>query len=61
MQWTTSFPKSPGWYWLRRPDFGDEIVKVEDSEEEMTKLNRAYEVLSDEELKKKYDKYLKVD
>ena len=32
-----------------------------DSEEEMTKLNRAYEVLSDEELKKKYDKYLKVD
>ena len=36
MQWTTSFPKIPGWYWLRRPDFDDEIVKVEDSGDEMT-------------------------
>jgi len=33
----------------------------EDSEEEMVKLNKAYEVLSDEELREKYDKYLKVD
>jgi len=33
----------------------------EDSEEEMVKLNKAYEVLSDEELRGKYDRYLKVD
>ncbi len=33
----------------------------EDSEEEMVELNRAYEVLSDEERREKYDKYLKVD
>ena len=33
----------------------------EDSEEEMVKLNKAYEVLSDEESRKKYDRYLKVD
>ena len=33
----------------------------EDSEEEMAELNKAYEVLSDEELRTKYDKYLKVD
>ena len=33
----------------------------EDSEEEMVKLNKAYEVLSDEGSKKKYDRYLKVD
>ena len=33
----------------------------EDSEEEMAELNKAYEVLSDEELRAKYDKYLKVD
>lgn len=33
----------------------------EDSEEEMVKLNKAYEVLSDEENREKYDKYLKVD
>ena len=33
----------------------------EDSEEEMVKLNKAYEVLSDEVSKKKYDRYLKVD
>jgi molecular chaperone DnaJ len=33
----------------------------EDSEEEMVKLNKAYEVLSDEELRRKYDRYLKVD
>jgi len=32
-----------------------------DSEDEMAKLNRAYEVLSNEELREKYDKYLKVD
>jgi len=32
-----------------------------DSEEEMVELNRAYEVLSDEERREKYDKYLKVD
>ena len=31
-----------------------------DSEEEMVKLNKAYEVLSDEERREKYDKYLKV-
>ncbi len=31
----------------------------EDSEEEMAKLNKAYEVLSDKELKEKYDKYFK--
>ena len=33
----------------------------EDSEEEMVELNKAYEVLSDEESRKKYDRYLKVD
>ena len=33
----------------------------EDSEEEMVELNKAYEVLSDEENREKYDKYLKVD
>ena len=33
----------------------------EDSEEEMIKLNKAYEVLSDKENKEKYDKYLKVN
>jgi len=32
----------------------------EDSEEAMAKLNKAYEVLSDEELREKYDKYLRV-
>ncbi len=32
-----------------------------DSEEEMAELNRAYEVLSDEERREKYDKYLKID
>ncbi len=32
-----------------------------DSEEEMMELNRAYEVLSDEERREKYDKHLKVD
>ena len=32
----------------------------EDSEEEMTMLNKAYEVLSDEETRKKYDTYLDV-
>ena len=33
----------------------------EDSEEEMAELNKAYEVLSDEESRKKYDRYLKKD
>jgi len=33
----------------------------EDSEEEMVELNKAYEVLSDEESREKYDRYLKVD
>lgn len=33
----------------------------EDSEKEMAELNKAYEVLSDEELRKKYDNYFKVD
>jgi len=33
----------------------------EDSEEEMIKINKAYEVLSDETSKEKYDKYLKLD
>jgi len=33
----------------------------EDSEEEMVELNKAYEVLSDEDLREKYDRYLKVD
>ncbi len=32
-----------------------------DSEEEMVELNKAYEILSDEEKREKYDKYLKVD
>ena len=33
----------------------------ENSEEEMAALNKAYEILSDEEQRAKYDKYLKVD
>ena len=33
----------------------------EDSEEEMAELNKAYEVLSDEERREKYDRYLKTD
>jgi len=33
----------------------------EDSEEAMVELNRAYEILSDEESKERYDKYLKID
>ena len=33
----------------------------EDSEDEMVELNKAYEVLSDEERREKYDRYLKVD
>ena len=33
----------------------------EDSENEMAELNKAYEVLSDKELREKYDRYLKVD
>ena len=33
----------------------------EDSEEAMVELNKAYEVLSDEVSRKKYDRYLKVD
>ena len=33
----------------------------EDSEEEMTELNKAYEVLSDKELREKYDRYFRVD
>ena len=33
----------------------------EDSEEEMVELNKAYEILSDKELREKYDRYLKVD
>ena len=33
----------------------------EDSEEAMVELNKAYEVLSDEVNRKKYDRYLKVD
>lgn len=33
----------------------------ENSEEEMAALNKAYEILSDEERREKYDKYLKVD
>ncbi|MGY5149048.1 MAG: DnaJ domain-containing protein [Candidatus Nitrosopumilus sp. bin_68KS] len=33
----------------------------EDSEDEMVKLNKAYEVLSDKDSREKYDKYLKVD
>ena len=32
-----------------------------DSEEEMAELNKAYEVLSDEERREKYDRYRKVD
>lgn len=32
----------------------------EDSEEEMIKLNKAYEVLSDKDRRERYDKYLKV-
>ncbi len=33
----------------------------EDSEEEMIKINKAYEVLSDNISKERYDKYLKKD
>ena len=33
----------------------------EDSEEEMAELNKAYEVLSDQERRETYDKYLKID
>jgi hypothetical protein len=33
----------------------------EDSENEMAELNKAYEVLSDKELREKYDRYLNVD
>ncbi|MGV7226616.1 MAG: DnaJ domain-containing protein [Nitrosopumilus sp.] len=33
----------------------------EDSEEEMAELNRAYEVLSDKDLRKKYDRYFRVN
>ena len=33
----------------------------EDSEEEMAELNKAYEVLSDKELREKYDRYYRVD
>jgi len=33
----------------------------ENSEEEMMKINKAYEVLSDEISKEKYDKYFKKD
>jgi len=33
----------------------------DDSDEEMVELNKAYEVLSDEVSRKKYDRYLKVD
>lgn len=33
----------------------------EDSEDEMAELNKAYEVLSNNELREKYDKYFKVD
>ncbi len=33
----------------------------EDSEEEMAELNKAYEVLSDEEQREKYDRYLNVN
>jgi len=33
----------------------------DDSEEEMIKINKAYEVLSDETSKERYDKYLKKD
>lgn len=32
-----------------------------DSEEEMAEINKAYEVLSDQERRERYDKYLKVD
>ncbi len=33
----------------------------ESSEEEMAELNKAYEILSDKELRKKYDTYIKKD
>ena len=33
----------------------------EDSENEMAELNKAYEILSDKELREKYDRYLKVN
>ncbi|MDC0605020.1 DnaJ domain-containing protein [Nitrosopumilus sp.] len=33
----------------------------ENSEQEMIKINKAYEILSDEEARKNYDKYMKLD
>jgi len=33
----------------------------ENSEEEMAELNKAYEILSDKELREKYDRYFRVD
>jgi len=33
----------------------------EDSEEEMAKLNKAYEILSDKESREKYDRYFRID
>ena len=33
----------------------------ENSEQEMIKINKAYEILSDEESRKNYDKYMKSD
>ena len=33
----------------------------EDSEKEMAELNKAYEVLSDEESRKRYDRFFKTD
>ena len=39
----------------------DSEIKEDDSEEEMIKINKAYEVLSDETSKERYDKYLKKD
>ena len=33
----------------------------ENSEQEMIKINKAYEILSDEEARKNYDKYIKLD
>ena len=34
---------------------------TEDSEEAMVELNKAYDILSDEERRERYDKYLKID
>lgn len=39
MQWTDDFPKQAGWYWLRRPKFGEEIVRVEDDGYEVSVWN----------------------